>query len=99
VLWLILPAYNEAHSLPRLISRIDEVLKPNIHRLVVVDDGSTDGTRAVLQDLATRFPIEIVEHPLNRGLGETERDGFEYVAARCASDDMIIRIGPITCWR
>ena len=94
MLWLILPAYNEAHSLPRLIIRIDEVLRPAgiVHRLVVVDDGSTDGTKAVLQDLATRFPIEIIEHPLNRGLGETERDGFEYVAARCAPDDMIARI-------
>ena len=94
MLWLILPAYNEAHALPRLISRIDEVLRQAgiAHRLVVVNDGSTDETAAVLQDMAARFAVEVIEHPLNRGLGETERDGFEYVAARCAPDDMIVRI-------
>ena len=31
-------------------------------------------------------------HPINRGLGETERDGFEFVAARCDASDVIVRV-------
>src|SRR5206468_10726109 len=34
----------------------------------------------------------VVTHPINRGLGETERDGFEAVAAAAAPDDVIVRV-------
>jgi dolichol-phosphate mannosyltransferase len=36
--------------------------------------------------------IEMVQHWINRGLGETERDGFEYVAARAEPDDIVVRL-------
>ena len=41
--------------------------------VIVVDDGSTDGTRDVLRELAERLPIRAVFHPVNRGKGAAIR--------------------------
>lgn len=94
VLWIFLPAFNEAHSLRILLPKLDAAMQAARlpYRVVVVDDGSADGTGAVLREFAARLPLEVVTHPINRGLGETERDGFEFVAARCAPDDVVVRL-------
>lgn len=94
MIWILLPAYNEEASLPRLLPKIERVLTENRldGRVVVVDDGSTDNTAAVLSAYAGRVPIDVVQHSINRGLGETERDGFEYVAAHSHPDDVIVRL-------
>jgi dolichol-phosphate mannosyltransferase len=62
------------------------------YRLVAVDDGSRDGTGEILAEFRKTMPLDVVVHPINRGLGETERDGFEFVAARCAPADVIVRV-------
>lgn len=92
--WILLPAYNEEKSLPKLLPRVAEVLNERemSYRVVVIDDGSFDGTPVLLDQYRHQMPLDVVTHPINRGLGETERDGFEYIAARCAPDDIIIRI-------
>jgi dolichol-phosphate mannosyltransferase len=94
MLWIILPAYNEEQSLPRLLPKIDEFCRSRAleYRIVVVDDGSSDDTAELLAQYATRLPIAVITHPINRGLGETERDAFEYVAAQCEADDIVIRL-------
>jgi len=94
MIWIVLPAYNEEASLPKLLPKIDGALRERglEYRLVVVDDGSTDGTAAILAERRQSLPMDVVTHPLNRGLGETERDGFEHVAARCAPADIIVRV-------
>jgi dolichol-phosphate mannosyltransferase len=94
MIWIVLPAYNEEASLPKLLPKLDERLRnANIaYRLVVVDDGSSDETPRILADFLARLPMDVVPHPINRGLGETERDGFEFAAARCAPDDIVVRI-------
>jgi dolichol-phosphate mannosyltransferase len=94
MLWIILPAYNEEASLPKLLPKLDATLRGRglEYRLVVVNDGSLDRTAAILAEFGQNLPLEIITHPLNRGLGETERDGFEYVAAHCAPGDIIVRV-------
>ncbi|MDP1571609.1 MAG: glycosyltransferase family 2 protein [Vicinamibacterales bacterium] len=94
MIWIVLPAYNEAQALPKLLPRLDAVLRERGHdyRLVVVDDGSSDATPEILEGFRATLPLDIVTHPINRGLGETERDGFEYVATHCAPDDVIVRV-------
>jgi dolichol-phosphate mannosyltransferase len=94
MIWVILPAFNEAASLPRLLPGLDATLRglDAAYRIVAVDDGSTDGTAGILAEHATRLPLDVLTHPLNRGLGETERDGFELVSARCSPDDVIVRV-------
>ena len=55
---VVVPAYNEADSLPELVERIRAVLAPRGKpwEIVILDDGSTDATREVLKDLAARVP-------------------------------------------
>jgi len=94
MIWIVLPAYNEEASLPKLLPKIDGALRERDleYRLVVVNDGSTDRTADILAEWQPKLPMDVVTHPLNRGLGETERDGFEYVAARCAPADVVVRV-------
>jgi len=94
MIWIFLPAYNEEDSLPVLLPRLDATLRSHQveYRLVVVDDGSLDCTGEILAEFASRLPLEVITHPINRGLGETERDGFEYISQRCAPTDVLVRL-------
>ena len=94
MLWLILPAFNEEASLPLLLPKVAELLRSRNtpFRMVVVDDGSVDATPRILEEHARSLPIDVVTHDINRGLGETERDGFEFVAARARPEDYIVRL-------
>ena len=94
MIWIVLPAYNEEQALPKLLPKLDEALRRHgeRYRIVVVDDGSSDATPEILERLRPSLPLAVVTHPLNRGLGETERDGFEYVATHCAPEDVIVRV-------
>ena len=94
MIWIVLPAYNEELALPKLLPKLDAALKKNgePYRLVVVNDGSVDGTAKILEQFTATLPLDVVTHHINRGLGETERDGFEFVAARCDASDVIVRV-------
>lgn len=94
MIWILLPAYNEEDSFPPLVAKLEQVMKDlgAAWRLVVVDDGSKDRTACVLRDLEPRLPLVVLTHRLNRGLGETIRDGLEYIAERAHPDDVIIRM-------
>jgi dolichol-phosphate mannosyltransferase len=94
MIWIVLPAYNEEASLPKLLPKIDAALRGQKldYRMVVVDDGSTDATATILAEIGPTLPMHVVTHPINRGLGETERDGFEAVAAAAAPEDVIVRV-------
>jgi len=90
---ILLPAYNEAKSIPVLFPKIARVLaEARIpYRIIVCDDGSQDDTPALLAEFARTMPIEVLRHKMNRGLGETSRDLFERAAEVCSPDDVIVR--------
>jgi cellulose synthase/poly-beta-1,6-N-acetylglucosamine synthase-like glycosyltransferase len=69
---IVLPAYNEAAGLPALLRSIRQVMDEGrlAYKVVVVDDGSSDGTwDAITADVA-EMPIVPVRHEVNRGLAE-----------------------------
>ena len=74
------PAYNDAPSLPELISRTFETLEAYVtdYEVIVVNDGSYDNTGDVLAGLAARYGprMRVVTHPENRGYGGALRTGF-----------------------
>jgi dolichol-phosphate mannosyltransferase len=92
MIWIFLPAFNEQTDLPNLLSKLKTVLGENPYRLVVVNDGSTDDTPKILDANKKHLKLDVLEHPINRGLGETERDGFEYIAWHAQPDDYLVRI-------
>jgi glycosyltransferase involved in cell wall biosynthesis len=73
---IVIPVYNEVNTLLEVLKRIEAV--PFEKQIVIVDDGSTDGTREILQDLRNNN-IQIVLNKQNRGKGFSIRKGFEYV--------------------
>jgi dolichol-phosphate mannosyltransferase len=91
---VLLPAYNEEKSLPALLPKLKSVLD-NVeggYRIVVCNDGSRDQTGELLAEYARKMPIEILHHKINRGLGETIRDLFEYAAAHTRAADIVVRL-------
>lgn len=94
MLYVLLPAYNEEESFPVLLPKLKTTLeKMDVeYRIVVCNDGSRDRTVELLRRYAREMPVEVIHHKLNRGLGETSRDLFEYVAEVCSCDDVIIRM-------
>ena len=76
---VVVPAYNEANNLGRVVEEIVQFLRQHVERfeLIVVDDGSSDETPSVLQRLSARFSeVRTIRHPTNRGYGASLRDGF-----------------------
>jgi len=92
VIWALIPAFNEETALLSLLEKIKQGLEGYEYKIVVVDDGSFDKTPLLLAKAAQKYPLEVITHPINRGLGETERDGFEYIAAHSNHDDIIVRV-------
>ncbi len=77
---IVIPVYNEAGTWRRLLERVEAVEIPLARQLVIVDDGSTDGTRDQLRRLqADRADVTVVFHDQNRGKGAALRTGFEHV--------------------
>lgn len=89
---IVLPAFNEAESLPPLFHSIRRELAGTgiDYRVIVVDDGSVDGTARVTRDAAQSLPAILVSHPGNRGLAAAIRTGLEKAAAESEPDDVII---------
>jgi glycosyltransferase involved in cell wall biosynthesis len=74
------PAYNDEDSIANLIQEAMEVASrtTNNYEVIVINDGSTDGTAAVLNELASGEPrLRVIHHPRNRGYGGALRSGFE----------------------
>jgi len=92
--WILLPALNEEVVLPILMNKFQSVLGGAgiDYRVVVCDDGSTDGTLAVIAELSKGHPLEAITHIMNRGLGETSRDLFEFASCNADVGDVIVRM-------
>lgn len=73
----VLPAFNEADSLERLLRRVANSMTDLglAYRVLVVDDGSTDTTADIVEHLSSELPIELVRHPTNFGFGRALKTG------------------------
>jgi dolichol-phosphate mannosyltransferase len=74
---IVLPTYNEAENLPRLVSALFSL--PLDLSLLVVDDGSPDGTGAIADELSRQYPSKLsVLHRLGKlGLRSAYMEGFQ----------------------
>jgi dolichol-phosphate mannosyltransferase len=91
---VLLPAYNEEESLPCLLPKIENTLNDfgEKYQVLVCNDGSCDRTQTMLEEFSKSMPIEIIQHKINRGLGEVMRDLFERASEITKDDDVIIRL-------
>lgn len=76
---VLVPAKDEAENLPLFMEQAAATFATTPHRyeVVVVDDGSTDRTWAVLQELAARYPfVRLARHRARRGIADALRTGY-----------------------
>jgi glycosyltransferase involved in cell wall biosynthesis len=77
VLTLLIPVYNEALHLERLLTIVDRLELPLDKELVVINDGSTDATAQILQKFDFASKAIVISHTCNRGKGAAIRTGIE----------------------
>ena len=75
---IIIPVYNERNTVVEAIRRARSVEIPLEREIIVVDDGSDDGTAQILSQLQDST-VRVVQHPANRGKGAAIRTGLTYV--------------------
>ena len=80
LLSIIVPVFNEVRTVRAVIERLSSIALPVAREIVIVDDGSTDGTRAVLSDAKRDgAPITVIEAARNAGKGSAIRLGLTHV--------------------
>lgn len=80
---VIIPVYNEKATIREIIDRVQST--GLVNELIVVDDGSTDGTREILSQIASEKPIKLILQPQNMGKGAAVWTGIQN-----ASSDYIL---------
>jgi len=72
---VIIPIYNEIHTLKEIISRVKNTNLAD--EIILVDDGSVDGTRDIVETYRGKNGFVVVMHEKNQGKGAAVRSGFE----------------------
>ncbi len=81
---VIIPAYNERQTIEEILRRVKEApLDPDLNvekEIIVVDDGSTDGTREILARIAEEQPdVKVIMHEQNQGKGAAIRTALQHI--------------------
>jgi len=74
---LIIPTYNEAKNITQLVQRIAAAVKQPLE-MVIVDDNSPDGTGAIADALAKKYPIRVIHRPGKLGFASAVIDGLRH---------------------
>ena len=74
---IVIPAYNEKSTIKEIIERVRAT--PYDKEIIIVDDGSIDGSREILKDIENDPDLRIFYHEKNTGKGAALRTGFRYV--------------------
>lgn len=75
---ILMPVFNEANTLKTILQKVEEANFCGLEKeIILIDDGSTDGTREVLKEFGDKY--KIFYHDKNMGKGAALRTGFEYI--------------------
>ena len=75
---IVIPCYNEIKTIAIVLKKVKEVSLEMEKEIIIVDDGSTDGTREYLRSIEGQDDnMKILYHSRNRGKGAALRSGFQ----------------------
>jgi glycosyltransferase involved in cell wall biosynthesis len=83
LLSVVIPAYNEIKTLEHIVRRVLNV-GLNVE-IILVDDGSTDGTQELMDELVVKYGVRSVKHEKNQGKGAALCTGFQH-----ATGDLVV---------
>lgn len=86
----VIPAYNEAENIPRLLADLAPRANALGARVIVVDDGSADDTAEVVRAHGEGMHLAVVSHKRNRGLGTAINSGIRAALGESTDDDAIV---------
>jgi dolichol-phosphate mannosyltransferase len=93
-LFFVVPVFNEEGNLKRLFESFRDIVaefgdKYSV-QILLVDDGSTDGTVDLARQLAVNLCLDILQLPVNMGPGKAFAWAFEYLSTRCKDSDLVV---------
>jgi dolichol-phosphate mannosyltransferase len=89
MIYFLLCAYNEEVNIEYVINSIRQKIKN--YKIVVVNDGSTDNTKYVLEKLFSNDMV-VINHQKNLGLGFALKTGFEYIIPKLTLQDVVVTL-------
>ena len=89
MLHVLLPALNEAGNIERVLA---DVRALGDARVVLIDDGSTDGTGERAREAAGALDLEVIRHDKPRGPGLAFASGYGHLEGRLAADDLVLTL-------
>ncbi|MBU1045213.1 MAG: glycosyltransferase [Candidatus Omnitrophica bacterium] len=92
MVYILLPAFNEAKNLEQMFTNISLVLKQAKQQfcIFVVNDGSTDNTAKIVLEKNAEFPLELISFAQNQGVGQVFRQGIKTICAKAQAADILI---------
>ncbi len=78
MLSILMPVYNERERVEQAIAEVLATELPSDFELIIVDDGSTDGTREILRSAEWGDRVRLYEHDVNKGKGAAIRTGLQH---------------------
>jgi len=90
--YILLPAYNEERDIASLLIRIRDAMTglPVNYQILVVNDGSHDRTLEILRGMQPELPLEVLDHGINKGLGQAMLTGLRRAAGLMKDEDVLI---------
>jgi glycosyltransferase involved in cell wall biosynthesis len=76
MLSILMPVYNERERVEQAIAEVLDTELPTAFELIIIDDGSTDGTREILRNRAPDERVRLIEHEHNQGKGAAIQTGL-----------------------
>ncbi len=89
--FIVLPCFNEEDNVKLVVRSLDKAFKERMsYRIIAVNDGSRDHTAGILKNLSKSYPLIVVEHQTNQGLGAALRTGLILAVKETRDDDFVV---------
>lgn len=87
---IVLPVYNEEGNIAALLGKFIALKGTLTFSIVIVNDGSSDRSRQIIESYSATLPLTLINHPVNRGVTEALKTGFKQILKSLKDDDLVI---------